>query len=317
MPRRLAIVSAPPVAELEQSVSDYLAHCKAKGLSRKTVDHYEAVLERVWLPFLAAQKVTTLAGINQQVVDRLSTQMLEVGGARGVLSRHSIHSYLRAISSYLKWSRGEGELTSPAKPQLPKRPQQVLNVLTRDQIRAMEDAAGNERDKLIVRILADCGLRLAELLGLRLGDLIIQGRDDRFLRVMGKGSRERLVPISPSLFKRIDRYVKGGRPKDAHNDKLFVSLRAKDGDYEPLDSRPVQELTAELAARVGVTDRPANPHALRHAFATWCLRKGMNPVQLQRILGHADLNMISNVYSHLEPGDAAAAMMAVLRADAE
>ena len=168
----------------------------------------------------------------------------------------------------------------------------------------MEDAAGNERDKLIVRILADCGLRLAELLGLRLGDLIIQGRDDRFLRVMGKGSRERLVPISPSLFKRIDRYVKGGRPKDAHNDKLFVSLRAKDGDYEPLDSRPVQELTAELAARVGVTDRPANPHALRHAFATWCLRKGMNPVQLQRILGHADLNMISNVYSHLEPGDA-------------
>ena len=267
MPRRLAIVSAPPVAELEQSVSDYLAHCKAKGLSRKTVDHYEAVLERVWLPFLAAQKVTTLAGINQRVVDRLSTQMLEVGGARGVLSRHSIHSYLRAISSYLKWSRGEGELTSPAKPQLPKRPQRVLNVLTRDQIRAMEDAAGNERDKLIVRILADCGLRLAELLGLRLGDLIIQGRDDRFLRVMGKGSRERLVPISPSLFKRIDRYVKGGRPKDAHNDKLFVSLRAKDGDYEPL----------EFAARPGAnggacgqgwSDRPSR----QSARAATCLR---------------------------------------------
>jgi len=316
MPRRLAIVTAPPVAELERSVSDYLAHCKAAGLSKKTVDHYQSVLERIWLPFLAAQNVATLAAIDQRILDRLSTQMLDDGGAKGPLSRHSIHSYLRAIGSYLRWARTEGEITTAAKPQLPKRPHRVMTTLTRPQLQAMEDAASNERDKLIVRLLADTGVRLSELLGLTTADLIDQGRD-RYIRVEGKGRRQRLVPVAPNLFARIRRYVERGRPKAATTDRIFVSLRAKHGDYEPLDTRPVQELTASLAASVGITDRPANPHAFRHAFATNALRKGMNPLALQVILGHADLTMISGTYSHLAPSDAAAAMMAVLSKDTD
>jgi integrase len=314
--RRLKIAPSPPRGELDGSVSDYLASVKARALSPRTVDHYEAVLRRIFLPFLAGEGITTTAALNQRVLDRLSSHLLDDGGARGQLSRHSVHSYLRAISHYLKWARAEGDVVSGAKPQMPRLPHRVLNVLSREQIRAMEDAATTERDKLIVRVLADSGLRLSELLGLTRDDLIEQGRD-RYLKVRGKGARERLVPVQPSLYARLRRYADRGRPQTAASDRIFLTMRRSriSGDYEPLQTRGVQELTAVLAAKVEIHDRPTNPHAFRHAFATWCLRRGMNPIQLQRILGHQSLEMISTVYGHLAPADAAAALMAVLRSE--
>jgi integrase/recombinase XerD len=309
----VALISPGP---LEQSIDDYLANVKARGLSLKTVDHYDSVLRRIFLPFLADQGVTSASAINQRILDRLSSHLLEVGGPRGALSRHSVHSYLRAIGHYVKWARIDGEITSSAQPQMPKLPHRVLTVLSREQIRAMEDAATNERDKLVVRVLADTGLRLGELMGLATGDLIEQGRD-RYLKVRGKGARERLVPLQPTLYSRLRRYAERGRPQDATSDRIFLALRRSrvSGDHEPLDTHAVQELFRYLGPTAGITDRPYNPHAFRHAFATWCLRRGMNPIQLQRILGHQSLEMISQVYSHLAPADAAAALMAVLRSE--
>ena len=314
--RKLQVVPAPPPKALETSIDDYLASVRARGCSPRTLDHYDAVLRRVLLPFLAAQGITAPADINQRVLDRLSSHLLDDGGARGQLSRHSVHSYLRAIAQWVRWARADGEITSNAKPQLPKLPHRVLDVLSREQIRAMEDAAATERDKLIVRVLADTGLRLSELLGLTRADLIEQGRD-RYLKVSGKGSRERLVPVQPALYSRLRRYVERGRPQDANTDRIFLTLRRNrtTKEYEPVARRAVQDLTYVLAAKAGVTGKPTNPHAFRHAFATWCLRRGMNPIQLQRILGHATLEMISNVYGHLAPSDAAAALMQVLRSE--
>jgi integrase/recombinase XerD len=314
--RTLTVVPAKVDSPLEQSVGDYLANVKARGLSLKTIDHYDSVLRRIFLPFLADQGVTSASEINQRVLDRLSSHLLDVGGPRGPLSRHSVHSYLRAIGHYVKWARKDGEITSSAQPQMPKLPHRVLTVLSREQIRAMEDAAKSERDKLIVRTLADTGLRLSELLGLTRDDLIEQGRD-RYVKVRGKGARERLVPLQPSLYSRLRRYAERGRPQDAASDRIFLALRKSrvSGDYEPLDTHGVQELFRYLGPTAKVTDRPYNPHAFRHAFATWCLRRGMNPIQLQRILGHQSLEMISTVYAHLAPADAAAALMAVLRSE--
>ena len=109
------------------------------------------------------------------------------------------------------------------------------------------------------------------------------------------------------------------RPQDAASDRIFLALRRSrvSGDYEPLDTHAVQELFRYLGPTAGITDRPYNPlHAFRHAFATWCLRRGMNPIQLQRILGHQSLEMISQAQlADLAPADAAAALMAVLRSE--
>ena len=316
MPRKLIVVPPPAPTSLERSVGDYLASVEARGLSPRPLDHYEGILRRVFLPLLTDQGITEPNEITQRVLDRLSTHLLEEGGARGALSRHSVATYLRALGQYLNWCRKEGELTTAAKPQPIKVPRRVLITLTREQIRLMEDAATNERDKLAVRVLADTGVRLGELLGLTTGDLIEQGRH-RFLRVMGKGSRERLVPLSPAMYSRLRRYINHTRPEDAATDRVFVTLRRSrvTGQYEPLDPRGVQTMVGALARRAGVTDRPTNPHAFRHAFATFALRRGMGAVVLQRILGHADLTMISGTYSHLVPADTAQAMMALLRAE--
>src|SRR5580700_1353356 len=184
--RRLAIVTPPTPTELELSVADYLASVKARGLSQRTIEHYESVLHRLFLPFLAGEKVTAPAQINQRVLDRLSAHLLDTGGPRSALSRHSVASYLRAIGSYVKWARSEGEITADARPQSVKLPRRVMIVLTRQEIQRIEDAATDERDKLIVRVLADCGLRLSELLGLTVADLIEQSDRSRYLRVHGK-----------------------------------------------------------------------------------------------------------------------------------
>jgi site-specific recombinase XerD len=315
--RRFAVVAPSPSTELDASIGDYLASVKARGLSPRTVEHYESVLRRLFLPFLVGEQVTTPAQITQRVLDRLSAHLLDGGGPRGPLSRHSAASYLRAIGSYLKWAKSEGEIATDAKPQPVRLPRRVMVVMERKQIDAIEDAATDERDKLIIRVLAECGLRMSEMLGLTTGDLIEQGNRDRYLKVTGKGSRDRLVPVQPALYSRLRRYIDRTRPKDAGTDRVFLTLRRSraTGAYEPLKKRAVGDLCDALAEKAGVTDRPHNPHAYRHAFATYALRKGMNPLMLQRILGHADLTMITSTYSHLVAADTHAALMAVLRSE--
>jgi integrase/recombinase XerD len=315
--RRFAIVTPPPSTELDSSVGDYLASVKARGLSPRTVEHYESVLRRLFVPFLVAQKVTTPAEITQRVLDRFSSHLLDEGGPRSSLSRHSVASYLRAIGSYLKWAKAEGEIASDAKPQPVRLPRRVMVVMSRGQIQAIEDAATDERDKLIIRVLADCGLRMSEMLGLTVGDLTEQSNRDRYLKVTGKGSQDRLVPVQPALYSRLRRYIDRTRPKDASTDRVFLTLRRgrATGAYEPLKRRAVADLCDTLAEKAGVTDRPHNPHAFRYAFATHALRRGINPLMLQRILGHADLTMITSTYSHLVAADTHAALMAVLKAE--
>ena len=102
---KLAVVKPKPATELSRSLEDYMAAVKARGLSPRTTRHYEAILHSIFLPFLAGQGVERPQEITQRLLDRLSTQLLEEGGARGELSRYSVKSYLTTISHYLNWAR--------------------------------------------------------------------------------------------------------------------------------------------------------------------------------------------------------------------
>ncbi len=306
-----------PANAAKTSVDDYLASVRARGVSPRTIRHYDSVLRYTWLPFLERQGVESPQAIDQRLLDRLSTELLDDRRAKGKLSVFSVNSYLGTISHYLSWARKDGEITTTAKPQRTKLPDLHLDVLTRKEIQSLEDAATQERDKLIVRVLADTGLRVSELLGLTRADMREEGRD-RFIKVHGKGKRDRLVPMMPGLYQRLRRYADSGRPKDTTSDRIFLTARQSriSGDHRALLPRAVQELMDGLADKAGIGDKKkTNPHSLRHAYATWCLRRGMNTVVLQGILGHADLSMISKVYAHLAPIDAAAAMLAVYRAE--
>lgn len=311
--RNLAVADAAPATTLEQLVGDYLSSCRARGLARATVEQYRFSLTEVFLPWCRDQAVNDVAELSQRALDRFTAHLLEEGGRRGRLSRTTSHTYIRHVRQFLNWARKEGETASEAKPQLPRLPRRVLDVLSREEIDQLEGAAQTERDKLIVRLLADTGIRVGELCALRVGDVTRHERG-ALLKIHGKGGKERLVPLRPELARRLDRFSRH-RPRDAVDDRIFLALRrGREGDYEALTTSGVGQLLRGLADRAGLTKR-VHPHLLRHSFATEALRRGMNPVQLAQILGHSGLRMIDAVYSHLSVSDAYDAMMRMLTGD--
>src|SRR5262249_54530882 len=154
--------------------------------------------------------------------DRFVGGLYDQGGERKTaLSVHTVSSYLRSINTFLAWARAEGESVT-AKAPLPKTPQKIVETLTRDEIMAMEKA-GNERDALIVRLLADTGIRAGELAQLTIADVTEHERTD-FLRVLGasqgggaKGDKARLVPLPATTAKRLRRFIRN-RPADTTSD---------------------------------------------------------------------------------------------------
>jgi integrase len=134
-----------------------------------------------------------------------------------------VKAYLKAVNQFLAWAKEEGERVD-AKAQMPVTPRRLLDVLSRDEIQAPEDTAVTERDKLIIRLLADTGMRAGELVNLRTRDLVDRDRN-HFLKVMGKGERERLLPI-PRLHRRLERYIRATAPLRPAGDRLFLRSAA-------------------------------------------------------------------------------------------
>ena len=309
---KLALVSTPVPTVLATLADDFLADCRARGLSVRTVEAYEYPIRHEFLPWCAAQGIAEPSQLTAQLAGRFTTRLLDEGGKRGPLSRASVRSYVRSCRVFLAWVEKpeNGAATVGASPKLPKATRPMIDVLSRPEIQAMENTAASERDKLIIRILADCGLRLGELLTLRAGDINEEKRGEYALTVHGKGSKDRKVPVTPALYRRLRRYL-AGRRADAR-ERVFVSLRkGADGRYAPLTESGCGQLVRVHAKEAGITKR-VYPHLLRHSFATEWLRKGGNVISLQRILGHSDLSMITNVYSHLDSSDDFQAAMRVL-----
>jgi integrase/recombinase XerD len=296
------------VAEINQLADDFLASVRGRGLSPKTLREYRFPLNDVLLPYCRRHSIADVEELTRAALDQLSAQLLEEGGKSGrPLSRHTIASYLRSINVFLSWAEAEGESVA-GRAKAPKSSKRLIDVLSRDEIQAMEDAAVTERDTLIVRLLSDTGIRVGELVRLTLNDLIERDRT-HYLRVGKTG--ERMVPI-PRLYRRLLRYAQRGRPRDVPSDRIFVSLRRRPGgDYGALTPSGVEQLIQDLGVRAGISKR-VYPHLLRHSYATWALNRGMNPVMLAHILGHTSLAMIQNVYSHLTPTDAYEAMVRTL-----
>jgi site-specific recombinase XerD len=297
---------------LDQLIDEFLASARARGLSPKTLREYRFPLREVLVPHCERHGLTELEQLTRASLDRLSTHLMDEGGKSGrPLSRHTIASYIRSINVFLSWAQAEGEAVA-ARAKAPKTNKRLIDVLSREEITAMEDAATAERDKLIVRVLADTGIRVGEVVNLTVRDLIERDRT-HLLRVGGK-TGERLVPI-PRLYRRLLRYAQRGRPRDVASDRLFISLRRRPGgDYGPLTASGVEQVIQDLGARASISKR-VYPHLLRHSYATWALTRGMNPIMLAHILGHASLAMIQNVYSHLTPTDAYEAMVRTLAED--
>jgi integrase/recombinase XerD len=308
----VAVLTGQPLTPVEALARDYIASCRARGLAPTTIKTaYAYTLDDVFLPWCASNDITEVEQLDQRALDRFTAGLLDTPGKRGQpLSRYTVHHYVRVVRQFLKWCKKEGEAVA-GKPQLPRLPKHVVDVMSREEIDRLELCAPHERDKLIVRVLADTGMRVGELCGLDLDD-IISAQDRRgFFKVRGKGAKERLVPVAPNLMRRLDRYCRA-RPTETQSQRVFLAARRdRYGEYAPLTTSGVLQLMRSAAERAGMKRR-VHPHLLRHSFATEALRRGMNPVQLAQLLGHSGLRMIDQVYAHLNADDGYDAVLRML-----
>jgi len=282
---------------LEVSVDEFLVSARAKRLSPRTVSFYATTCQKVLLPFCQRHGIKEVAQLKQTDIDLLAVELQEQNGAKGPRSPFTVKAYLKGINRFLSWARKRGDAVV-AKAEMPKTPKRDIDVLSRAEIQDLEDAAEVERDKLIVRVLADTAARLDEVTRLRVGDVYERDRKT-WVRFRGKGDKDRVVHLFPRLYARLQRHAgRNRRPED----RLFMSRRRRPGEerYEPLTTSGVYLIVKRAAARAGLGKR-IYPHLLRHSSITWMLSRGMSPVSVANIAGHGSLDMIYRVYSHLTP----------------
>jgi integrase len=159
---------------MDQFVEDYLAHCRAAGLSPTTLSRsYGYSLRGVFQPWCREQGIERPAALTSRDVDRFVNDLLERGGKRGALSKHTAWTYAKAAKLFLAWAKEEGEKVE-AEVRLPRLPKRLVDTLDREEVQRLENAARNQRDALIVRVLADSGVRVGELVRLRISDVLEQ-----------------------------------------------------------------------------------------------------------------------------------------------
>lgn len=163
--------------------------------------------------------------------------------------------------------------------------------------RLLAAAAGQSplelRDRAVVELLYASGLRVSELCGARLENLYL---DKGFIRVTGKGNKQRLVPVGTQARDAVDRYLRMSRPElvsKRTGGEIFLSIRGR-----KLTNQRIWQLLTALGKRAGL-DKAVHPHMLRHSFATHLLEGGADLRVIQEMLGHADIST-TQIYTHVD-----------------
>ena len=166
----------------------------------------------------------------------------------------------------------------------------AYNVLTEDELQRMLNAArvDNYRDYVLLAVMAGCGLREAEVVGLKLSDFQDSGNGAVMLRVLGKGDKIRNVPISPDLWRLVQRYVLlSGRSLNSYADARKPLLTSRVGKDKPLTTRSVQNIVKKYVRAAGIT-KPISPHSIRHTVGTNMAVNEAPLLVIQQFLGHSD-----------------------------
>lgn len=251
----------------------FIAAKAAEGASPRTLEWYRMIVGRAVRRFGA-----------DRPVDRVSAAELRVWllELRDTLAPESIAGYVRGLKAFGNWCAAEELATAPGfralrRPHVPRR---LIAPFSDAELQRLL-ALAEPRERALVFLLLDTGLRLAEVASLRVGDL----RPDGTIRVMGKGATERIVPLGTTARRALLRYV-ADRPPVGPADPLFVGRRGG-----VLGRRGIQVAIARLGRRAGVGTR-CSPHTFRHTFARGYLVNGGDVFSLQQILGHATLDMV-------------------------
>jgi len=281
----------PPRTFLLELFSDFLAF--QEGLSPRTVRAYLGDVRRLAL-WAEAQGVSDPKGLSHTVLRDHLFELKDQGRAAS-----SIRRSLSSIRIYVQFLLDEGVLVEDptARLEAPRSWRPLPTVLSRDEAARLMEAPDEDspvlwRDRAALELLYGTGMRVSELTGLRTGDLDLE---EQWVRVLGKGSKERILPFGGPAARAVGRYLREVRPRlDCGRSKGHLFLNARGG---PLTRMSIWTLVASSAERAGIMI-PTSPHTLRHSFATHLLEGGADLVAVQELLGHADIGT-TQIYTHV------------------
>ena len=266
-----------------------------KNAASNTIASYKLDLSR-YLNYLEVKGITTLDRIKERDVSDLLSMLHEIG-----LSPRSVSRNFSAIKGFHKFLFGEGltENIPTENIDAPKLSKILPDVLNQDEIEAILSQPKTIeplgiRDKAILETMYATGMRVSELTQLKLSNVY---RADGVVRVFGKGSKERLVPIGRSALTWIKTYLLKTRRKLSKNgrgqDALFLNAHGR-----PMSRMAIWNIVRTYTLKAGIK-KDVHPHTFRHSFATHLLEGGADLRAVQEMLGHSDIST-TEIYTHID-----------------
>jgi integrase/recombinase XerD len=264
------------------------------GHSPNTVENYLRDLRRL-AEFAAARGLVAPGDLTRPMLREFVFALKDLG-----LSAATIRRHVSAVRTYFGFLLGEGIVQEDPSDRLerPRLGRALPETLSVQEIEALLAAPSIDepmgwRDRALLELGYGAGLRVSEMCGLGLTDLVLS---EGLVRVLGKGSKERLVPIGRSVIGALSVYLHTLRPaldRGASKQRVFLNNRG-----QPLSRVGAWGIVKRAAHRAGLT-RTVTPHTLRHSFATHLLEGGADLRAVQEMLGHADLST-TQIYTHVD-----------------
>jgi len=263
---------------MNEIIEEYKVWLEIQGKSKNTIKTYSSITKK-FLEFLINNGIiiTDTKSINSSLDKNIILKFLAELKVKKKLDSNSLRLYVRAISSFLKFLDNESLAKQIKAPKVDKR---LPKFITYDELNRLLENAENYRDKLIIKFLFYTGVRVSELIKIKKNDIIFE---EGFVKVYGKGGKERIVPIPKGLLNELKDYI-----NKINTENIF-----------PLSSRQVERIIKNIAKKAGI-NKKVTPHVLRHSLATTLLSKGVDIRYIQEILGHSSLN-ITQIYTHVVP----------------
>ena len=270
----------------------YRTHMRLeKHLSDNTIDSYMRDLAQFAHYILRMYDVPPKK-VEPEMISNYMSRLYELGREKSSQARA-----LSGIKSFFNYLLLEEVIdSSPAELiEAPKSARPLPDTLSTEEIDRLigsidDSTAKGLRDRAILEVLYSCGLRVSELCDLKFGDLFFA---EGYIRVIGKGNKQRLVPVSSIARSRIQLYMDVRQKEKLKEEVLFLNNRGK-----KLTRVMIFTIIKQAAQRAGI-DKKISPHTFRHSFATHLLEGGANIRQVQELLGHENI-LTTEIYTHLD-----------------
>ena len=281
---------------METFIKEYLTILRfEKNLSENTVKSYETDLKKILLYF-QENKINDYNDVTAELISKFFERQRNEGIDSATVARYM--SSIKGFWEYLETNKYV-EKNPTDKLVSVKKSRKLPSVLSVEEVDRILNAPDNKdllglRDKAILELFYSSGLRVSELINLKISDLFFA---DEVIRVFGKGSKERVVPIGSSAMKWIAEYMKSSRPllekKNKSENFLFLNKRGT-----KLSRMWIWKIFSQYSKEAGIK-KEIHPHTFRHSFATHLLEGGADLRAVQEMLGHTDIS-VTQIYTHID-----------------